>query len=195
MPAGGHHASLQSWHNRSDQRGRRRTVVVEDKETHLGGFAANHRLFAWTKPRRGAQATVASDSVMASFQGGEGTGRKMARCQDNTTHTFANRNLHTASRTFRMPYMFWRWHPLKGQRRGTEMAPCQMQTGRHSRAPPEALQKRSKRGHKIIAEGWDQPQTQLWCEYGIKTISWMPTLLSANCCTGRKLLPITKNQD
>lgn len=48
----------------------------KDKGTHLRGFAANHRLFAWTKPRRGAQATVASDSVMASFQGRQGHGEK-----------------------------------------------------------------------------------------------------------------------
>lgn len=59
------------------------------------------------------------------FKGGKGTARKMARCQANITHTFANRNLHTVNRRFRMPSMFsamaspqgrdpkQRWHHAK----------------------------------------------------------------------------------
>lgn len=125
VPASGQPASMWSWHARSDQRGQHRTVLFKDKGTHLWGFAAKRRLFAWTKPRRGAQATVASDSVMASFRGGKGMGRAMARCQANITHTFANRNLHTVSRRFRMPLVFLavaspqgrdpnhRWHHAK----------------------------------------------------------------------------------
>lgn len=58
-------------------------------------------------------------------RGGKGTGSKMARCQANITHTFANRNLHTVSRRFRMPSVFsamaspqgrdpkQRWHHAK----------------------------------------------------------------------------------
>ncbi|KAM3610080.1 uncharacterized protein V6R79_024999 [Siganus canaliculatus] len=86
VPASGHHASLRLWHNRSYQNGLRKTVSVEDKETHLGGFAANRCLFAFTKPRRGARATVASGSMMASLRRRGHRERKMACCQANITH-------------------------------------------------------------------------------------------------------------
>lgn len=76
VPGSGHHASLQSWHTRSDQSNRCRTILVDGKGTHLCGFSANYRLFAWTKPRSGAQATVASNSVMASLQGQQGHRKK-----------------------------------------------------------------------------------------------------------------------
>lgn len=76
VPGSGHHASLQSWHTCGDRSYRCRTILVDVKGTHLCGFYANYHLLAWTKPRIGAQATVASNSVMASLQGQQGHGKK-----------------------------------------------------------------------------------------------------------------------
>lgn len=104
MPASGHSASLQSWHNQSEQSGRRRAVLVDERRRLTSEDLLLITICLLGQSHgRGAQATAASDSVRAFFSGGEGTRRKMARCQANMTHTFANTDLHTVSRTFRMP--------------------------------------------------------------------------------------------
>lgn len=182
----GHHASLQSWHTRSDQSGRRRTVLVKDKGTHLWGFAANRRLFAWTKPRRGAQATVASDSVMASFQGRQGHGEKDGTLpSQHNTHIckqkppYGEQNISDALNVLAMASpqgrdQKQRWHHAKRKQGGIH--------GCHQKPYKSVVNADTK----IVAEGLNQSQMQLWWEYGTKNISSMPTLFSANCCTGRK---------
>lgn len=131
------------------------------------------------------------------FSGSKGTGRNMAHCQANITHTFVNRNLHTVSRTFRMPWMFLAMASPQGRnQRPKKMAPCQTQTGRHSQAPSEAVREPSKRRRKIVAVGWNHSDK---CNCGgsmekkKKFRDANSCLLCASCGAGRKLLPITKS--
>lgn len=190
VPANGHRASLQSWHNRSDQSGQGRAVLVKDKKTHLWGFAANHHLFAWTKPKRGAQATVASDSVMASFQW-----RRGHREEDGTlpsqhnTHICKHRPPYSEQNISDALSILAMASPQGRDQKQRWMAPCQTQTGRHSWVPPEAVQMRSTCKHKIVAEGWNQSHK---CNFGgtmeQKQFFSLPTQPSGNCYTVRKLL-------
>lgn len=155
VPASGHHASLWSWHARSDQHGWRRTVLFEDKGTHLQGFAANHCLFAWTKSR-GAQATVASDSVMASFQGRQGHGKSDGMLpSQHYTHICKQKPPYGDRKISDAFSVFGGGIPSR-ERPESQMAPCQTLTGRHLLAPSEAVQNRSKCGNKIVAEDWNQ---------------------------------------
>ena len=135
----GHWASLQSRCTRSDKSGQRKTVLGEDKGTHLWGFAAKHRLFASTKPRRGAQATVASDSVMASFQGRQGHEERDGTLpRQNNTHICKQRPPYGEQNILHAFAVFLARASPQG-RPETEMAPCQTQTRRHSQAPSEAV--------------------------------------------------------
>lgn len=88
----------------------------------------------------------------------------------HNTHTFANIDFHTVSRTFRMLKCFGIGNPSR-ESPETEMAPCQTQPRRHSRAPPKAVQMLSRCKHKI-AEGWNQSHK---CNFG-GTMGQKPSL-------------------
>lgn len=133
---------------------------------------------------------------MASFQGQQGHREKdgMLPKQHNAHISkqkppYGEQNISDALNVFGNGILSW-------ERLQTEMAPCQTQTTRHSRAPSKDRLKRSKCSDKRVAKELQlELQMQLWWEFGRKTISAMPTLLSANCCTERKLLPNTNNSE
>lgn len=143
MPASSHGIK------RSNQSGRRRAVLAEDKKTHLRGFAVNRCLFVWTKPRRGAQATVASDSVMASFQRRRGHGEKDGALPSQHCRHICKQTAIQWKHFGCLKY-FGNGVPSREQA-GTGVAPCQAQNGRCFLAP-QTVQT------QIVAEGWNQSQ-------------------------------------
>lgn len=151
MPSNGQHASLYMWHARSIRSEWRRTVIVKDKRTHLRGFATNHHLFVWTKPRRGARATVASDLVMASFQGWQGHREKDGTLpKQHNAHISKQKPPYGEQNISDALNVFGGGIPSR-ERLETEMAPCQTQTARRSRAQSKDTLKCTKcRGKKRI---------------------------------------------